>query len=604
MSHQESILLTELLNTGKLSVRALNICNALKICTIKDLGKFIEGNGDFLRIRNCGEKTKGELLQIYFDHKILEQECESLPAANSNVISQKLEDNPNFNKLLKTEFLKLSTRAQNCLSQLFNNCLPAIDEFRVNFIENTFLLGRQKNMGAKTFKEITFFIDRGITIYYKCIEEVVSPIESTSRKFELATGIKLIDTYHLGLVIKNIFPIIEFCAENLSELLALEKVEEFILRNSFELLDKTYDYQTIGTKFNLSAERIRQISIRLKDEIPDRLRESVSVILSSTNYRNLFSNQEIIDFEYFNWGSLIDSEISKYGKIFSSYVLGILFSNTFYSLNKTDKIKRPAVIGNYELYNSIKLFNGVYLVNGNFISKEELMDVYNLCVSEMVNRQPKDTSISLVKCLKDMQIDQYSSASNILSYILKKELKIEIRNEFIHINRNTSKSVVEYAVEALEKLSRPSHISDIFFQILSQNSEFDSSEDSVKTTITRNKKIFIYFGRSSTYGLRVWEKEFKNIKGGTIRDIVEEFLRDFDEPSHISSIAKYVNKYRKTNEYSILSNLKIAGHRRFRFFKNGYVGLSSKNYQRSESIAKHQYHEISLEKLLKSIFSK
>ena len=40
----------------------------------------------------------------------------------------------------------------------------------------------------------------------------------------------------------------------------------------------------------------------------------------------------------------------------------------------------------------------------------------------------------------------------------------------------------------------------------------------------QRKRGFISFGRTSTYGLKEWEEKEKDIRGGTIRDITEEFL--------------------------------------------------------------------------------
>src|SRR5690606_32581841 len=66
----------------------------------------------------------------------------------------------------------------------------------------------------------------------------------------------------------------------------------------------------------------------------------------------------------------------------------------------------------------------------------------------------------------------------------------------------------------------------------------------------------------------------------TIRDIVEEYLIQFSEPKHISDITEYVLKYRpKSNQYSILQNLKLDESGLYIFFEGSHIGLTTKKYE-------------------------
>jgi hypothetical protein len=92
----------------------------------------------------------------------------------------------------------------------------------------------------------------------------------------------------------------------------------------------------------------------------------------------------------------------------------------------------------------------------------------------------------------------------------------------------------------------------------------------------------VNIGRSSIFGLKEWESELDNFKGGSIRNIVSEYLLAEVEPKHISDIAEYVLKYRpNTYERSILDNLKADEAMTFIFFKNSTIGLKSKKYDKS-----------------------
>jgi hypothetical protein len=93
----------------------------------------------------------------------------------------------------------------------------------------------------------------------------------------------------------------------------------------------------------------------------------------------------------------------------------------------------------------------------------------------------------------------------------------------------------------------------------------------------KEKEKFIYFGRTSTYGLRIWEDQKEGIKGGTIKNLVEEYLDSQDGPRRITDILNYVNQYRKTNEKNVITNLKIDNTGKFIFYKGEVVGLASRH---------------------------
>jgi hypothetical protein len=162
--------------------------------------------------------------------------------------------------------------------------------------------------------------------------------------------------------------------------------------------------------------------------------------------------------------------------------------------------------------------------------------------------------------------------------IITKEFSIECSDDNkIIIERNTKKRLEEYVREALEILDEPSKIESIYEYIYNNFLEIEPTIESIRTTLSGEE--FIYFGRASTYGLAKWENEREGIKGGTIRDIVSDFLETKNEPVHIFEIADEVQKYRpKTNSTSILSNLSQVEKDKFILFNQGFVGLHDKVY--------------------------
>jgi len=65
---------------------------------------------------------------------------------------------------------------------------------------------------------------------------------------------------------------------------------------------------------------------------------------------------------------------------------------------------------------------------------------------------------------------------------------------------------------------------------------------------------------------------------------VKDYLDNANTPISTSLIVEYVLQYRpKSNEYSIIQNLKLDESGTFKFFDNSYIGLSYKKYDSSYS---------------------
>ena len=74
----------------------------------------------------------------------------------------------------------------------------------------------------------------------------------------------------------------------------------------------------------------------------------------------------------------------------------------------------------------------------------------------------------------------------------------------------------------------------------------------------KRKNGFVPVGRKSVFGLKKWESELDNFKGGTIKDVIIDFLQNKTEPIHINSILEYLDKFRENKDArSVLSNIKL-----------------------------------------------
>ena len=132
--------------------------------------------------------------------------------------------------------------------------------------------------------------------------------------------------------------------------------------------------------------------------------------------------------------------------------------------------------------------------------------------------------------------------------------------------------------DILGTLNEPSHASRIAETWNARYPEHAITMEQIRAVAVRNKEKFFSIERTSTYGLRRWEAQ-RQVKGGTIRDIVEDLLIRIKGPVHFQEALKDVLKYRpSTNLNSMRQNLKLDVSGRFQFLKNGYIGLAGRVY--------------------------
>jgi len=133
-------------------------------------------------------------------------------------------------------------------------------------------------------------------------------------------------------------------------------------------------------------------------------------------------------------------------------------------------------------------------------------------------------------------------------------------------------NLLEEIKNILKQFNKPMTVEEITFALHKklQNEVINASQ--VRVQLQRSNELN-YIGRSSTYFLAEWETKRKNLKGGTIRDIVIEQLEKSSGPLHIDEIVTYVSRYRDTNKNSILSNLKLDTRKRFKFYKGGFISV-------------------------------
>ena len=590
----KNISLRDLIGEYDISVRAYNICESLELKTAYDIQRYIQENVNFKEVRNCGERTNKELLDLYktlttrYNPSIVQANCNLTFAEEETIETQ-----------IKLAYERLGVRATNALFKYFDYNIPNKHIIQKYFIGKEFNPRKVKNIGKGTEKEVVRFVEKTVSLFYNMDSNNLSPEEIAALKISERTGIEIAENSLLQRFITNDFPLVSFVVKHLKLILNLNDIEEFIFKSHFGLFDEEFTLQDLANKFTLRRERIRQKKQTALAKAGTL--NKLSAWISNTNYNKILKEKPIIRLDEDIDEKSIFDEFESVGFPLAAFILGNIMQTEYYSMTFGDKVKKPWRVSQLEEYNIMKKLRGAYLIRHTAVPKKIALKLCDTLLNEICERRSSDKYINLSNIIG---LDFSAEAIEVVSEIAENEYGFQVQGERIFIPKNTAKQVHEYAFEALVKIGRPSHISEIVQEIQRENPEFDSPPTSVKSCMGLRKNIFIYFGRRSTFGLKTWEQEYKNIKGGTIRDIVEQFLNNYDEPCHLTAITEYVNKYRKTEENSIITNLKMSTSNRFVFLGDNYVGLSSKNYDELRKQKKHELQDISVDDLLGNIFLK
>ena len=389
----------------------------------------------------------------------------------------------------------------------------------------------------------------------------------------------------------NKFPVFKFCAKVINLGIGFNETEHYIFNNYLNYYQEhtRATLEEIGEEVGLTRERVRQIRNNLIEEFNDKF-QFIQPLSYSVDIENIYD----LDFEtgfIFISDSKVkeinNSEGTSFNTLFITKIFHLFCRNSYdflgYELNFHSQQQRKKYLSlEYPYLFSKQLLNEFsptkFIKDIKKRLSDDIKDSYTLNLRAYISRFTNSTDLDLIS-------------------VLEKPCKIIINNEFellINLNgeiifeRNKKKYNYEIIEEALEKLGYDKngyHVTEINEKINELYPDIDYSDNlqALSGIINNYKAIFIHIGRSSTYALKKWERTFTEFKGGTIRDIIEEFLVKKDKPQHMSVITDHVNKYRDTTTQVIYSNLKLDDSKRFEFFGEGFLGLNDKDYKNEDT---------------------
>jgi hypothetical protein len=588
MNHQKNILsftLSDVRNYFGISQRTLNVCGRSGLTTLQDLLDYYERHGDFSHLMSAGRKTREELTKtcIRYIHeaahpasmeamlKFFEklQQTEPISPHQLSPLQEKALD-ARINKI----FSALSPRLQNSLMSLYGEIITYKNLYKL-IINREESIRQIPNIGRKSQSELVKFSGRVRDDAYSLIQEEEAFIKEEYFKNEVTLKLSLSPDFMDGLTLpERGFLLFKILDKFLNSPLHFNKVRTLIIqhRMNWFLAYSPLSLNDIGEKTDLSNERVRQIERDLRQDIPaiiTRLSPLIYTLPEIIEHYNIDLSKDIVIIEKDIADRINQAENTQFTERFIAKLFSLLQSHTHtliceqFSFFQTSCLIKKELVEEFDFENFIGSFN-------TNISQRRNHDV-ELDYDDYLLQFTKGKQSVITHRLKQV-------CQNLILAEFSKQMSFNSYGKIV-LHRNVKMQLWEYAYAALEHFKRPSTLNEIFEVITRENIMSEIKPKSLRSVLIKEKSHFICFGRTSTYGLTKWQQEYSSIKGGTIRDIAEEYLKKFNEPKHYYDITNYVLTYRpSTSPMSVHYNLSL-NSKRFKSFKGGFWGLIGTEYE-------------------------
>lgn len=575
--------LEQFYNLKEISFRSYKICLDNELNSLNLILNYYNQNNSFIELKNCGKESNEELVSLcikYIELSFTELKHNNDLLNKINLLKENQKDL--INKFIDFKLNNLSNRSKNVLGIYLNGDFN-FNNIRIKILENEkFNLRKLKNAGSKTAIELSKFIDT-LKSYIENIEDeiILNSVydNKTSKINKIIEKTFPTSTIPEEIINSNsIFSLVE-CLFNQNQI--FYKEENNIIRKTFKIYKNQtlYSLEKISEESNIPLNKVRSIRKRILFKLSKQFTFLSYVKDDFYNKYKIEANQNYI---------YIDDELS----CLINNTNKTNFSREFISLLIYSYLNPEYdLIGNIEILLYPKYFNSRVVHNWNnfYLFKNNLTKYFDFenFTNEISNRLKERIDETYMFNFKSyvssfINSKDKSIINDILPLaekIINEEFNLLIDlNENIVFKRNTIKQIHEYVIEILDKNGIPMNIIEIYNILNIKNPNLTKSPEALRGTIQRAPEIII-IGKSSTYGLKKWEIEKEGIKGGTIKDIVFEYLQNKNEPVHIFELLNEVHKYRdKTTTRNISTNLKLDPQKQFIVFNQNFIGLKNKEY--------------------------
>jgi len=573
----------EVYNNKEISVRSYNVCRRNGIDSIVKLQQYYTIYQTFEKLHNCGRRSNEELIEIYFKYQDYIEDIDNTPKIAKNHLEETLFNLTRIQRDVINSFIQVNTnsfsvRSKNAISIYLGNNFSVRNFIEKILISHSFKIEKIEKIGRKSIPELEIYI----SIISDMITEV-SQSNDEKQLISLKNTFLIQQTFSISkipndiLQSESIFQLTDFLLDNNA---FFNESHAFIFRRALKIYQnkKELTLKDIANENDLSKERIRQI----RKDCVDMLFEKLSFIKNFND--DLFQNygidksSSLIEVNESLANRINKKNQTNFSQEFISYILAVYLSDDFIVIGNIEDVILPKFSNSRNRHN----WNNFYIINKKLFNVDFLMFADD--IADRLSERIEETyyfnfKSYLSRFISELNIEIIDLTFPIAEKIINDEFSLYLDiDDNVIFKRNTIIQIPEILLEILEELGVPSSLEQIYQIVQKKYPELTKSPQALRGSLLRVPNI-IKISRSSTYGLKKWEKQNTGVKGGTIRSIVTEFLQQIDEPKHISEIANLVIRYRpNTNEKSIYYNLKMDESNTFSFFKNSHIGLKVKKY--------------------------
>ena len=485
-----------------------------------------------------------------------------------------------INYYIRLIIKQLTVRSYNALNALLNNEITIKSLIDHELLYPNYDYYTIPNVGEKSANEIEKFILH-ITFYLKKIAETHSTQEITEIKnknvllyfFPHSKSKSIHIDYNKSLIL---FVIHTALTNNL----LFSKQDTFIFTNTHQLFhhSKRRDLSAIAQDLDLSRERVRQIRNEFVTLHTNQLQFIRELSDPFIDQLNLAYTKDYFSAPYIE--KLVKHTHFTLSTNYILYILSFYLEDFFLLGNIADSLREDVNKKDRHIWSQL------YLVKKEIEDAIDYLGFINDISLRLNEDIDESYSLCFIRHLRHYIINEaiYISHKEIIHsfvlYVLSSELNLYLDEEDkLVLKKNTAYTLRFVIPRVIEKVGKPITLKELHLIIRKEFPQVSSHPNSIRSTCISDPEI-ITFGRSSTYGLKKWESdETKNIQGGTIRDIVFEYLNEQDKPVHIFEIYQHVKKFRKdTYPRSISDNLRAQKEAMFLFYNQNYIGLEDKDY--------------------------
>ncbi|MBL0128324.1 MAG: hypothetical protein IPP83_12930 [Flavobacteriales bacterium] len=559
--------LERILDLFNLSIRAYNVCKTNELWSLSGIMAFSLKHDGFKKLRNCGIKTQMELMDMLHEASIMGY-LEGEPARSSVAVRDEW-----MELILRNEYAKLSTKARNVLASLLG--VPTAKETIGFFKRNGHQLNKLLRVGKPVLRELHAM--RDALLMGMAQHKVTTSLDPEHHAPFPVLGLWFFRNRVSPKAQQALFnkdgrmTLLRFLDVHLGELDArsANRICLLHLRES----GSGMTLEALGAEVGLTSERVRQVLHKVDQHMMPKLDLIADLPDVRDNYPELVGSDPLFIATAELTDTLNTVERTDWSPLFVLFVAQVIHGTDHVHVSWCD------------LFGNEPVSKGLERTSPFMVAKDTapgLDIILPRLAARYAEKRREEEAFDLLNQLGFTDPDVRARLLSVAQRLCQLRYpEVTFRDGVCILPPNKKKLQEDILQEILVILNEPSHVSRIIEEWEHRFPAYPITVSGVRSAAIRDKKRFLSIGRTSTYGLRRWEKERPGLKGGTIRSIVIELLERSDVPVHIDDLEPGVKRFRPTtNSKNIIQNLRIDLSGDFTLLPGGFVGLSKKTYDR------------------------